>query len=114
MIQFNGTGLTIPPTTAGWSPQDALGFNGWGQGVYPAFREFHMEFNLTDQNQLYELITLFTQTLTGTIVARLPAWSSNSFSYRDYSGTIVRQPEFTEYFNEEYVSQIKIVLLVRA
>lgn len=114
MIGFNGTGLMLAPTTAGWSPQDSLGINGYGQAIYPSLREFHMEFNLESQGEFYELINYFRQvSTTGTLVATLPAWGTNTFQYRDYSGTIVRQPEMGEYFAEEYPSAVKIILLVR-
>jgi len=114
MIGFNGTGLMLQPTTAGWVVQDTLGINGAGAGVYPALREFQMTFNLTSQGELFELINYFNQvSVTGSLTATLPAWGTNTFQYRDYSGTILRQPEMTEYFAEEWSSQVKLVLLVR-
>lgn len=113
MIGFNGTGLMLAPTTAGWSPQDSIGINGQGKSLYPTLREFHMEWNLESQQELYELLTYFSIMSTGTVTATLPAWNSPVFGYRDYSGTIIRQPEMQEYFAEEYLSQVKLVLLVR-
>jgi hypothetical protein len=104
----------LAPTTAGWVSQDSLGTNGSGHNIYPALREFQMTFNLESQGEFYELINYFNMVgVTGSLVATLPAWGTNTFQYRDYSGTILRQPEMTEYFAEEYASEIKISLLVR-
>lgn len=113
MIGFNGTGLMLPPTTAGWVSQDTLGISGEGKGIYGSLREFQMTFNLTTQNEFYELLYYFGTMATGTIVATLPAWNSNVFYYREYSGVVIRQPEMSEYFAEEYFSSVKLTLLVR-
>lgn len=114
MIGFNGTGLILPPTTAKWINQEPLGFNGVGQAVYPALREFELTFNLTNQGELFEMINYFNMvSVTGTLVANLPAYGTNTFQYRNYSGVIVRQPEVSEYFAEEWTTEVRVVLLVR-
>lgn len=114
MIGFNGTGLMLPPTTAGWVTQETIGINGNGHAIYSAVREFQMTFNLTSQGEFYELINYFRQvSVTGTLVATLPQIDSNTFAYKNYSGTILRQPEMQEYFAEEYSSDVRITLLVR-
>lgn len=114
MIGFNGTGLMLQPTTAGWLEQDSLGTNGFGQNVYPALREFQMEFNLTSQGEWFELRNYFRMvSVTGTLVATLPDIDANTFQYKNYSGVILRQPVMQEYFAEEYSASIRLVLLVR-
>jgi hypothetical protein len=114
MIGFNGTGLMLAPTSAGWVTQDSLGIGGNGVAIYPRLREFQMTFNLESQQEFYELLTYFSIMATGTVVARLPDFRGSVFGYKDYSGTILRQPEFTEYFAEEYLTEVKLVLLVQA
>jgi len=113
MIGFNGTGLMLAPTTAGWVSQDSLGTNGQGKGTYPRVREFQMTFNLESQQEFYELLYYFNIMSTGTVVATLPTWGSPVFSYTNYSATVIRQPEFSEFFAEEYLSEVKLVLLVQ-
>lgn len=114
MIGFNGTGLMLPPTTAGWVEQDAIGTNGAGYNIYPALREFRMVFNLTDQGVWYELRNYFNRVgTTGTLVATLPDIDGNTFAYKNYSGVILRQPTMTEYFAEEWSSEVQVTLLVR-
>lgn len=114
MIGFNGTGLMLSPTTARWLPQDTLGINGNGQGVYPALREFELLYGLVNQGELYELTNYFNMvSATGTLVATLPKWGANTFQYYNYSGVVVRQPEVSEFFNEEWTTQVRVVLLVR-
>lgn len=113
MIGFNGTGLMLQPTTAGWSEQDSIGTNGFGHNIYPRLREFHMEFNLTSQGEFYELLSYFRQVgMTGTLSASLPCVDCNTFSYQTYSGVVLQQPSAQEYFAEEYSSQVKLILLV--
>lgn len=114
MIGFNGTGLMVQPTTAGWVQQDEIGINGLGISIYPALREFQLTFNLTSQGELYELINYFDQIgTTGSIVATLPAWGANTFQYRNYSGVVLKQPSMTEYFAEQWSTEVNLVLLVR-
>jgi hypothetical protein len=114
MIGFNGTGLMLQPTTAGWSPQDSLGVNGFGQKIYPSLQEFQMAFNLTSQGEWFELLTYFNMiSTTGSITATLPDPKSNTFSYRDFSGCILYKPEMSEYFAEEYSQEVKVTVLVR-
>lgn len=114
MIGFNGTGLMLQPTTARWLAQESLGFNGNGQGIYPALREFEMVFNLQSQGELFELITYFNMvSVTGTLVANLPAYGTNTFQYRSYSGVVLRQPETSDFFNEEWSTEVRVTLLVR-
>jgi hypothetical protein len=113
MIGFNGTGLSLPPTEANWLEQDTLGITGNGRAVYPALREFEMTFNLSNQQNLYELWDYFQQISTGTVTATLPEYMSPVFRYKNYSGVILRQPTVGSYFAEEYTQEIRLVLLVR-
>jgi hypothetical protein len=114
MIGFNGTGLMLPPTTAGWIESDLLGTSGDGHGIYPAIQQFQMTFNLTSQQEWYELQAYFNRvSVTGTLVASLPDPTSSTFAYRNFSGVTLRKPTMTEYFSEEWSSEVKLVLLVR-
>lgn len=114
MIGFNGTGLMLQPTTAGWVEQDSLGTNGFGHNMYPALREFQLTFNLQSQGEFYELLAYFRQIgVTGTLVATLPQIDSNVFQYKNYSGVVLRQPSMTEYFAEEWSTEVRMTLLVR-
>ena len=114
MIGFNGTGLMLPPTTAGWMEQESIGTNGAGYQIYPALREFQMTFNLTSQNEWFELRNYFNMVgTTGTLVATLPDIDNNTFAYKNYTGVILRQPTMQEYFNEEWSTEVRVTLLVR-
>lgn len=113
MIQFNSTGLSLQPTQARWVQVDTLGITGNGRAIYPALREFEMVFNLSNQQNLYELHDYFNQIATGTIVASLPEWGSPVFRYKNYSGVLLREPAVGDYFAEEYTQEVKMTLLVR-
>ena len=114
MIGFNGTGLMLQPSSAHWNFSDALGFNGNGQGVYPGVQEFELVFNLESQQEWYELTNYFNMvSLTGSLTATLPDPYSPVFAYRNFSGCILRKPTMTEYFAEEYSSEVHITIAVR-
>jgi hypothetical protein len=114
MIGFNGTGLSLQPTESNWVEQESLGINGWGQAYYPSVREFNMVFNLSSQQDVYELIDYFNRvSMTGTLVATLPEWGSPVFRYKDYSGTILRQPTVGPSFAEEYSTEVRATVIVR-
>src|SRR5215216_1456825 len=113
MIGFNGTGLSLQPTDASWVEQDSLGITGNNRAVYPALREFQMTFNLSSQQNLYELWNYFQQIATGTLTATLPEYMSPVFQYKNYSGAIVRQPTVGNYFAEEFTSDIRVSVFVR-
>lgn len=113
-IQFNGTGLMINPTTAMWVDSDSVGISGDGHAIYPALREFRLSFNLTSQGEWYELYSYFKQvSVTGTLVASLPNFDSNIFTYREYSGAILRFPTMSQYFNEEWSNEVSVSVFVR-
>lgn len=109
MIAINGTDLFIQPDVR-WLPRSVLGTDGQGHPIYSAIREVEMNFVLVDQatyNQLQGFYNLCGN--TGTAVARLPQYGSSQFSFIDYSGCIVGEPEINgNYFTEDgYIPQIK-------
>ena len=113
-IGFNGTGLSLQPTESNWVEQEALGTNGWGQNYYPSIREFQMVFNLSNQQDVFELVNWFnTVSMTGTLVATLPEWGANTFRYKNYSGAILRQPSVGPSFAEEYSTEVRATVIVR-
>lgn len=114
MIQFNGTGLMLNPSTAGWVDIDQLGVSGDGHAIYPALREFRMSFNLTTQGEWFELYDYFRKvSVTGTMTVALPDFSMNTFGYKNYSGAILRFPTSSQYFNEEWSNEVSVSIFVR-
>lgn len=112
MIAINGTDLLIQPDVR-WIPRSNLAIDGQGHPIYSAIREVEMNFELIDQatfNQLQGFYLLCGN--TGTVVVTLPMYGSSQFSFIDYSGCVVGEPEIGgKYFTEDgWIPQVKLLV----
>lgn len=109
-IQINGTDLAMQPTNHNWVSRDNLGYSGDGHPIYSAVRSYKMIFNLESASDFNQLVTFFNSvSTTGTVVATLPQWAGATYNYVPYSGTVVNEPEFSNYF-EEYAEEVTVLL----
>jgi hypothetical protein len=107
---FNGTNFTLQPTSGRWLPRDAIGIDGAGHMVYPGVREFELVWSLQSVTDARYLIDVFnTVSNTGTAVSCLPKYGDAQYLFYNYSGTIPREPEFGEYF-EEHPSSVRLII----
>lgn len=107
---INGTDLTMQPTEHSWVDRDSIGISGDGHSIYSAVREYRLVFNLQSASDMNQLVGFFnTVSTTGTIVACLPQWNSPFFIFANYSGCVLREPTFSNYFNE-YAEQVTLVI----
>jgi len=108
--KINGVEFIIQPTYGQWVTQTPSGIDGNGHPIYPAIREFEIKWNLNSPSGTYQLQQFFAAiTITGTAVVDLPKYAHSEYTFYSYSGCVVHQPEFGNYF-AEYVSDV--VLLV--
>lgn len=112
MVAINGTDLLIQPDVR-WIPRAVLAIDGQGHPIYSAVREAELNFELVDSatfNQLDNFYLLCGN--TGTITARLPPPYGAAFSFVDYSGCIVGEPEQGgNYFTEDgWIPQVKMLV----
>lgn len=122
-------GICVPlltqPTFGQWLPREPLGIDGNGHAVYPALREFEMTWDLMDLDTAHQLQDFYDDTLvTGTVVVDLPLFNSDNihhgtppidtrdtYNFFSYTGCVLREPEFGQYF--EYARGDVKLLIVR-
>lgn len=108
--KVNGTEITTQPTSGRWLGRDKLGINGFGHPVYPAVREFEMTFVLHSPADANQLQTYFNQVSnTGTVVVDLPQYGAATYTFFPYTGCIIHEPEWGEYF-AEYQTSCKLLI----
>lgn len=108
--KINGVEMTLQPTTGRWVPKQLVGITGDGHHVYPSIREFEMRWQLGSPSDVDQLVTWFeTQVLTGTLVVTLPQWHRSSYTFYDYTGCTMSEPEFDVYFNEN-ITNVALVI----
>lgn len=111
-VAINGTDLLIQPDVR-WIPRSNLAIDGQGHPIYSAIREVELNFDLIDQATIAQLEGFYNACgSTGTVVATLPPPFGPQFSYLNYSGCIVGEPEIGgNYFTEDgYVPQVKMLI----
>lgn len=108
--RINNTDLLVQPTQGRWMPRDSLGIDGNGHMVYPKYRDFEMSWELIDVTSLKQLQDFFDNLgATGTVSVDLPTHKTASFGFTTYSGCVMREPEFGEYF-EEHPGSIRLLI----
>jgi hypothetical protein len=110
-VKFNGVEI-LQPTNHRWSPRDVLGIGGGGHAIYPGVREYEMEWQLSSIGDYYQLLSAFANLSgTSTIVVDLPSfYSTGTYSpFYSYSGCVLREPEFREWFNG-YYGDVKLLI----
>lgn len=99
---FNGV-TGSQPTTHGWVHKEMIGVDGNGVAIYPRFSSYEMmwDFLSTDEfNQIYSAYSV--QGTTGSTVSSLPKWNTSPYQFYAYSGTILREPEYKDWFQNFY------------
>lgn len=110
MIQINGTDLAMQPTNHNWAERDLLGYNGNGNPIYSPVRSYKMTFNLESASDFNQLVGFFNLiSTTGSVVSTLPQWAGATYNYVPYSGTIINEPQFSNYF-EEYAEEVSVLI----
>jgi len=103
-------GNNIPdPERAEWRPRRALGVAGDGHLVYPEVREFRMRWRLLPLDDLETLNDIYLGSTSGTSVVELPDPYGGSWTFREFSGVIVTEPTFGDYF-QEHAQSVALVL----
>jgi hypothetical protein len=115
--KINGTVLLLQPTSGKWLDREKIGIDGNGVPVYSAYRSFELAWDLVDEESLYQLQTYWeTMLVTGSIVADLPNYKSHvyplvsgSFSFHSYSGCVIHEPTFEDFW-EYQVGSAKLLI----
>lgn len=98
--KINGTNFLIEPTTGRWLPNSPIGITGDGHPIYPAIRQYELRWQLSSQAEVEQLRAWFESTrITGTSSVTLPCYTTGSYSFLQYSGCILFEPERGVFFN---------------
>lgn len=103
LLGLNGIPFSQQPTDHHWLDRDTIGVDGNGHAVYVAPRQYEMKFNLMDTDQFLTIQNYFAaQGVTGTVTATLPTWLGNPYKFSNYSGCIIRELTYENYFQNWY------------
>lgn len=107
---LNGSVLSHQPTTHGWDDRDSLGIDGNGNSIYVSPRQYKLNWDFLDTEEFNEIYAYFlAQGVTGSITSRLPKWRTTPYTFFDYSGTILREPTYENWF-ENYYTNVRLII----
>jgi hypothetical protein len=109
--KINGTILSLQPTTGRWIDRDSIGADGNGHAVYSGKREFELRWGLMRTDEFNEIQGLYNAIgNTGSAVVELPQYAGSTWNFREYSGTVLREPEAGEFF-EMTVTDVRLLIV---
>lgn len=108
---FNGTTLSLQPSSGKWNMRMALGIDGAGHPIYPLVREFELVWDLIGVDDLQAIQNAYYAVgNTGTVVVDLPKYGDSQYNFYSYSGCTLQEPEYDSYF-ERYVTNVRLLVL---
>lgn len=108
---FNGTTLSLQPSSGKWSQRSSLGVDGAGHPIYPAVREFEITWDLISISDLQQINNAYNAVgNTGTVVVDLPKYGDSQYNFFSYSGCTLQEPQYDAYF-EKYVQNVKLLVM---
>lgn len=111
--RINGVDIACPETS-GWISREDLGNDGNGRPIYPRFRNYELKWglmSLADYKQIQDYYNVQAQ--TGTLVVDLPQYGGSAYTFFSYTGCIIKEPAYGEYFNEYYSDVVLVVTRIR-
>ena len=77
-------------------------------------RAFELRWNLQHYEDWEVLVILFDQLQsTGTYSVNIPAYptaTGTAFSFQEYSGTVLSEPQIGPFFNEQYPTDVAMII----
>ena len=108
---FNNTNLTLQPTTGKWHDRTSYGVDGGGHPVYASTRNFELKWELISTADAKQIIDVYNAVgNTGAVVSCLPEWGNVGYSFKNYSGTTLQDPQVGEYF-QGYIQSVSLLIL---
>lgn len=110
-VKINGTTLAAQPASITWIDRESIGITGNGHGVYPGLRSCELRWDFLSASEFEEIHDFFeNNNITGTVVVDLPKYKNTSYGDYSYSGTVLREPTFSEYFEQHY-SNVSLLIV---
>ena len=108
---FNGTVLNLQPSTHKWADSDVIGIDGGGRGIYPAYREYELKWDLMSTEEFRQVYNAYLSIgQTGSVVAALPKLDSADYEFYNYSGCVLRKPTMGNYF-QNWISDVTLLVV---
>ena len=110
VYKINNTELLIEPTSGRWVPKDQFGLDGNGHPIYSAVRQFEINFGMLSPAQQNQLQGFYDSVITtGSEVVDLPEYGASTYTFKSYSGCVLREPEQDQYFVENIAEVFLLV-----
>lgn len=110
-FKLGGTTLTAQPTIHRWVDRDAVGIDGNAHAMYPLFREYEIEWDFMSASEFNQIRTFFSAIgNTGTVVAEIPQYGSSTYVFYAYTGCVLREPTYENYY-ETYYQGVKLLIV---
>lgn len=111
-LKINGTSLPLQPSEHRWVERDLLGVDGNGRGIYPQYRDYELKWDFLSPDEFNTLNSYFLSIgQTGTANVDLPKYPPTAtYQFQTYSGTILREPTYSNYF-ENYYQSVKLLIV---
>ena len=101
----------LQPTSGRWIPQSPAGITGDGHPIYPKVRTFQLGWGLMSISEFDDIRDHYKTTqITGTAVVALPDLDASSYTFRNYSGCTLQEPEVGQYFTT-YITDVSMFVL---
>ena len=107
----NNTNLTLQPTSGQWMGRPAYGIDGSGHTIYGSFRNFELTWTLISTSDAKQIIDFYNSIgNTGSVVFCLPEWGNVEYTFKNYSGVTMHEPDVGTYFMG-FIQEMKLLLL---
>lgn len=111
VLGLNGSVFSQQPSEHGWDVREEIGIDGNGIAIYPAVRQYNMKWDLIDTDVWNEMYAFFlAQNVTGTVVATLPKFNTTPYQFYNYSGCVIRELTYENWF-QNYYTNVKLLIV---
>lgn len=112
--RINDTDLFIQPTYGRWLNRELIDVDGNGHPVYSPYYSFEMQWNLSSMDEIHQLQDFFDALgRTGTASIDLPRYAYDPYTFRTYSGTVLQEPTYDNYYSEHLTNVTLMITKIR-
>lgn len=111
-LKINGASLPLQPSEHRWVDRDQLGADGNGRAIYTPYREYELKWDMLSPDEFNTMNGYFLSIgQTGTVNVDLPKYPPTAtYQFQTYSGTVLRELTYSNYF-ENYYKDVKLLIV---
>ena len=110
----SGVNFNLPPTEHNWINRESKGISGEGRPIYPAVRQYNLNWVLVSATDFTQLVGFYNQVRnSGTVVVDLPRYAVDPYQFISYTGCTLQEPSFGKFFEGYYSDVVMLVTKVR-